>query len=75
MPEPTLRGETMRLIVSVFVVDAVALGAYLLTDLGTASPRTRLVFGFFWTAATVVVVLAGLRRVRDARLRALRQSR
>lgn len=74
MPEPTLRGETVRLIVSVLAVDAVALGAYLLADLAAASPRTRLIFGFLWTIATLVVVLVGLRRVREARLSALRRS-
>ena len=74
MSETTPRGELLRLVLGVLAIDILAIGAYTFGGFGNASPRTRIVFAAVWTVATLVVVLIGLRRLREARLAALRQS-
>ena len=54
-------------------VDAAALAVYFLAGLAHAAPATRLGFTAVWTAATLVVVLVGLTRIRRARLDAPRR--
>jgi hypothetical protein len=64
--------ELLRLVLSVVVVDAAAIAVFLVADLADASTRARIVFGAVWTLVTLIVVLAGLARVRAARGGALR---
>ena len=65
----------LRLVIAVFVIDLLAIGAYVFGGVGAASPRTRIVFAAIWTLATLVVVLVGLRRLREARESAVRRPR
>ena len=67
-----MRNELMRLVISVLAIDAVAIAVFFLAELRRASSSTLILFGFIWTIATVAVVLVGLRRVREARLEAMR---
>lgn len=55
----------------VLAVDAIAIGAYYLAGIGRAAPATRLAFTVIWMAATLVVALVGLTRIRRARLESL----
>lgn len=61
------RGELLRLVVSVMLVDAAAIAAFFLARLGDATARSRIIFAVVWTVVTLVVVLAGLARVRETR--------
>lgn len=72
MSERTPRSELLRLVIGVMVIDIVAIGAYTFGGIGAAAPRTRIAFAAVWTVATLVVVLIGLRRLREARLSTLR---
>lgn len=65
----------VRLVVSVVVLDAVALAAWYGLGVAHTSERTRLVFTVTWTIATLVVVLTGMGRVRAARIRRRRAGR
>lgn len=69
-----VRSEFVRLLVSVIVLDAVALAAWYGLGVQHAPERTRLVFTGVWTAATLVVVLTGLGRLRAARIRRRRAA-
>jgi hypothetical protein len=73
MTDTTPRRELLRLVIAVFVIDLLAIGAYVFGGVGASSPRTRIVFAAVWTLATLVVVLIGLRRLREARLAAMRR--
>jgi hypothetical protein len=73
MTDTTPRSELLRLVIGVFVIDLLAIGAYVFGGFGAASPRARIIFAAAWTFATLVVVLIGLRRLREARLQALRR--
>lgn len=73
MTDTTPRAELLRLVIGVFVIDLFAIGAYVLGGVGTASPRVRIIFAAVWTLATLVVVLVGLRRLREARVQTLRR--
>ena len=72
MSEQTPRSELLRLVVAVVVIDLLAIGAYALGGVGSASPKSRIAFAAVWTVATLVAVLIGLRRLREARLASLR---
>lgn len=69
----TPRSEMLRLVIGVFVIDLLAIGAYVFAGVGAASARTRIVFAAIWTLATLVVVLIGLRRLREARVASMRR--
>ena len=64
--------EVLRLVGSVVVVDAAAIAVFLIARLGDAPTRSRIIFGVVWTLVTLIVVLAGLARVRASRDGALR---
>ena len=68
----SMRSEVLRLVVSVLAIDAVAIAVFFLAHIQRASSSRLILFGFIWTVATVAVVLVGLRRVREARMDAMR---
>ena len=63
------RPEVLRLVVSVVLVDAAAIAVFFIAGLGQGSARARIIFAVVWTLVTLVVVLAGLARVRETRIR------
>jgi hypothetical protein len=63
----TLRRAVLDLVIGVVLLDAVAIGAYYLTGIAHAAPRTRTIFVVAWSVATAVLVAFLLRRVRLAR--------
>lgn len=68
-----VRRAVVRLVVSVLVLDALAVAVYVLGGLTAAAPRTRVTFAVVWTIASLVAVLIGLRQVREARATARRR--
>lgn len=64
-----LRRRVFQLVGSIVVLDVIAIGAYQLAHVGATSARTQLIFSGTWLILTVLLVLLGLNRVRDARLR------
>lgn len=74
MSETSARSELLRLVIGVLVVDILAIGTYAFGGFSSASPRTRIAFAAVWTIATLLVVLIGLRRLREARMAGLRGS-
>jgi hypothetical protein len=62
-----VRRAVLRLVVSVLVLDAIAVAVYFLGGLTAAEPRTRVTFAAVWTVASLIAVLIGLRQVREAR--------
>ena len=73
MADSSPRSEVLRLVISVLVIDLLAIGTYVFGGVGAASPRARIVFAGIWTFATLVVVLVGLRRLREAREASIRR--
>jgi hypothetical protein len=63
------RREVLRLVVSVMLVDAAAIAVFFIARLGDGPARARIIFAVVWTLVTLVVVLAGLARVRETRIR------
>lgn len=64
-----LRREVLELVTLVLLVDGVFIGLYYALDLAAARERIALGYTGLWTAATLLVVLRGLSRIRAARLR------
>jgi hypothetical protein len=62
-----MRRTTLHLVLGVVLLDAVAIGAYYLSDMAHRSQRTQTIFVVVWTAATAITVAFLLRRVRLAR--------
>ena len=69
---PELRRRVFQLVISVVVLDVIALAGYQLAHVGDRNARSQLIFTGTWLALTVLLVLVGLNRVRDARLRGRR---
>lgn len=64
-----VRRELLVLIELVLAVDAAFIAGYYLAALGRASAAVKLVYTVLWTAATLLVVLRGLGRIRAERIR------
>jgi hypothetical protein len=62
-----LRRATLRLVLGVVVLDALALAVYELGGIAHTAPRTQTIFTAVWTAATAITVAVLLRGVRRAR--------
>jgi hypothetical protein len=62
-----LRKATLRLVLGVIALDAVALLIYYAGGIARASIQTRNLFVVVWTVATALVVAVLLKRVRAAR--------
>lgn len=69
-----LRTLVLQLFVSVLVLHGAAIAIYLLTPVRHSTGAPRNAFLAIWTAATLVVVLSGLHRLRAARAAARRSS-
>jgi len=64
-----LQRAVLRLVVSVLVLDAIAIAAYVLLDIGDRSGRVQTTYVMGWVAVTLAVVLPGLSSVRAVRAR------
>ena len=64
-----LRRAVIRLAVSVIVLDAAAIGLYVALGVSAWTDRNQYLFLGSWIAATLLVVLSGLARVKAARRR------
>jgi hypothetical protein len=63
-----IRREVLILLGLVLIIDVVFIAAYFLAGIDHSSDRTKLLFTVVWTVITLVVVLRGLLRIRQARL-------
>jgi hypothetical protein len=62
-----VRREVLILVGLVVVIDVVFIAAYFLGGIDRSSDPMKLLFTVVWTVITVVVVLRGLLRIRQAR--------
>jgi hypothetical protein len=69
MPNPALRSAVLRLVLSIFLLDAIAIAAYYLARLERRPVSVQYPFLAVWLLLTLVVVVTGLQRVRAARTR------
>jgi hypothetical protein len=69
VPSPALRSAVLRLIVSVVVLDAIAIAIYYVADIPLRPTSIRYPFFGAWMVLTLAVVLPGLHRIRLARMR------
>jgi len=63
-----VKREVVMLVGLVVVVDVVFIAAYFLGGIDRSSDQLKLLFTVAWTVITLVIVLRGLLRVRQARL-------
>jgi hypothetical protein len=63
-----VKREVLILVGLVVVVDLVFIAAYFLGGIDRSSDQLKLLFTVAWTVITLVIVLRGLLRVRQARL-------
>jgi hypothetical protein len=63
-----VKREVVILVGLVVVVDVVFIAAYFLGGIDRSSDQLKLLFTVAWTVITLVIVLRGLLRVRQARL-------
>jgi hypothetical protein len=63
-----VKREVLILVGLVVVVDLVFIAAYFLGGIDRSSDQLKLLFTVAWTAITLVIVLRGLLRVRQARV-------
>ena len=66
-----LKRLLFRLILTVTLVDAVAISLYYGLRIRSATPRTQALFTGTWTVVTLVVVVVSLQKIRAARRRRL----
>jgi hypothetical protein len=69
MVSPALRSAVLRLVVSVVVLDAIAIAVYYIADIPLRPSSIRYPFLGAWILLTLAVVLPGLQRIRIARVR------
>ena len=63
-----LRREVLLLVAVVVVVDLLFIAAYFLAGVAHSSDQMKLLFTVVWTVITLVIVLRGLLRIRQARV-------
>jgi hypothetical protein len=68
-PNPALRSAVLRLVLSIVVLDAVAIAIYYVAGIPRQPVPAQYLFLGVWLVLTLIVVLAGLQRVRAARVR------
>jgi hypothetical protein len=64
-----VRREVLVLVGLVLAVDLVFIAVYYFAGLGRAIGGVKIGYTFLWTAATLLVVLRGLGRIRAERVR------
>ena len=64
----SVRREVLTLIGLVLLVDALFIASYFLAGVGNASASIKVAYTVLWTLLTLVVVIRGLARVRNARM-------
>jgi hypothetical protein len=64
----SVKREVLTLVGLVLLVDAIFIGGYFLAGLRESSPTMKVAYTVIWTLLTLVVVIRGLARVRNARL-------
>jgi hypothetical protein len=69
LPSAALRSAVLRLVVSIVVLDAIAIAVYYIADIPLRPTSIRYPFFGAWILLTLAVVLAGLHRIRLARVR------
>jgi hypothetical protein len=69
MSSPALRAAVLRLVISVVVLDAIAIAVYYAADIALRPTTVRYPFFAAWMLLTLAVVLPGLHRIRVARIR------
>jgi hypothetical protein len=62
-----IRREVLTLVALVVVIDVVFIASYFLAGIDRSSDQMKLLFTVGWTVITLVVVLRGLLRIRQAR--------
>lgn len=67
MPPSEIRRRFLHLVVAVVVLDAVAIGLYYAVAIPHRGERVQQIFVGVWMAATLVVVLPLLTRIRALR--------
>ena len=72
MPNPALRSAVLRLLLSIVVLHAAAIGVYYAARVGRRPATVQYAFLGVWLILTLVLVLTGLQRVRAARIRRAR---
>jgi hypothetical protein len=63
-----VRREVLILVGLVVLIDAIFIAAYFIAGIDHSSDRMKLLFTVGWTVITLVVVLRGLLRIRQARV-------
>ena len=63
-----VRREVLILVGLVVVVDLVFIAAYFLGGINHSSDQMKLLFTVAWTVITLLIVLRGLLRIRQARV-------
>jgi len=69
MPNPALRSAVLRLLLSIVVLHAAAIGVYYVAAIGRRPVTVQYAFLGVWLILTLILVLSGLQRVRAARIR------
>ena len=64
-----MKRELLRLVLAVALVDGLFIAGYYVCHLERASSRLRIGYTAAWTAATLLIVLRGLGRLRALRRR------
>jgi hypothetical protein len=64
-----VKGELLRLVLAVLLVDALFIAGYFLFQLEHASTPLKMGYTAAWTAVTLLVVLRALTRIRALRRR------
>lgn len=72
MPPPTslARKRFRQFLMAVALLHVAAIAAYYALDVASATPRMQRLYAWVWMGLTVLVVLAGLQRIKHARGRA-----
>jgi hypothetical protein len=64
----SVRREALTLVGLVLLVDALFIAGYFLAGLREASATMKVAYTVLWTVLTLVVVIRGLARLRNARM-------